>query len=818
MAGSSKILTVSYGTFSCTLEGFDDPFGTMRDIAEYFRDLAADDRYFGAEPPTPDAEMLHRMAETETQRRIESRISDDGIVLRQVNDDDEDLAEAAPQPVQSDAPIADQDDPSENMFADIADADDEAARTDDPAQSPSDTDPEVDPGDTVAAKLSRIRAVVTRGVVPQPAAQFGGPIQSAFADPDPEPKPVDEPIAVAEPIDIEQATEAEAVEDLMALDGVEDTPTAEDTPVSDAEAEADMWSAPSDALEAPLETEAATNEQAFHVEAEAFEAMVGETDTSVEDALASAPEPGAITSKFGDVDAPEDPGSALADDDDEFHVDEPVDVQDDVETAIEEPTVEDAPASSDTTAADAQADADAEKSGLAARIIRLKRAAMGEAEAAAPVIDRGPATEVPAEADSTPEEDTPAPEAPIAEASEPEVADVEVPAPEAKTLVEENEPEEVRSIFDEADDDDDDFDIDDPFGDTAQTDEVKDESDVELDDAPQADPTPEADTKDDSLAALIGQAVQAANGHDDEDAAPQVAEREESEPEADEPEEEDAAAKRRSTLVEPEESGEAFDRILEQTNNRMDDSEGNRRRSAIAHLKAAVAATKADRLLKRRMHPDDEIEEEQSRYRDDLAKVVRPRPTDEAGEATDAEVSDVEDVTDPTPENQPEVAAAEEALPAEPDPLDLAELDDDLPQRKRRARVETRPLILVSEQQIIENARLAEAEDADEDEGGEEDETDFVEFAKQMGATELPDLLEAAAAYNAFVVGQAEFSRPQIMRRVANFDDSKEITREAGLRSFGQLLRQGKIQKLKRGQFTISEDSRFNPRSRIAGE
>ncbi|WP_282118768.1 hypothetical protein [Ruegeria atlantica] len=150
MVQNNKVLTVSYGTFSCTLEGFDDSFETMKAIAEYFRDLSADDRYFGSEPPQPDAEMLTRIAQRDAAKHVEASQSDSGLLLR--------ATQQAAKPAPAVVPTAAQADPqvmspsatppaqgAESFFADAEPVESSPA----PA------------ADSIAAKLQRIRAVVS---------------------------------------------------------------------------------------------------------------------------------------------------------------------------------------------------------------------------------------------------------------------------------------------------------------------------------------------------------------------------------------------------------------------------------------------------------------------------------------------------------------------------------------------------------------------------------------------------------------------------------------------------------------------------------
>lgn len=105
---SSKVLTVSYGTFSCTLEGFENSFDMMKTVAEYFRDLAAEDRFFGAEPPKLDAEILGILEQRGKQLGINTRQSGDtSIVLTPSQSYEEDLGQASAEPItEPSAPVS----------------------------------------------------------------------------------------------------------------------------------------------------------------------------------------------------------------------------------------------------------------------------------------------------------------------------------------------------------------------------------------------------------------------------------------------------------------------------------------------------------------------------------------------------------------------------------------------------------------------------------------------------------------------------------------------------------------------------------------
>ncbi|NNE89024.1 MAG: hypothetical protein HKN27_13190, partial [Silicimonas sp.] len=208
-------------------------------------------------------------------------------------------------------------------------------------------------------------------------------------------------------------------------------------------------------------------------------------------------------------------------------------------------------------------------------------------------------------------------------------------------------------------------------------------------------------------------------------------------------------------------------RLLEETDSKLNEDGVVRRRQVISQMRAAVAATKADRAVTRLISVEDQDEVEKKAYRNDLSDAVSE--------------------TKPLPEH------TSDRKPSGP------------------------PLVLVSSQRV--------SEEAGEDDSGVDAPVEpvisnesFARFVENNGAKGIEELLEAAAAYTVFNKGQESFSRPEIMKRVAMVDPALSMSREDGLRSFGQLLRQGKFQKLERGQFTIDRDTRFNPEKRIAGE
>jgi len=225
----------------------------------------------------------------------------------------------------------------------------------------------------------------------------------------------------------------------------------------------------------------------------------------------------------------------------------------------------------------------------------------------------------------------------------------------------------------------------------------------------------------------------------------------------------------------PDVDDAALDRLMVETDAQMKEPEGSRRRDAIAQLKAAVAAKEAARKIGETEEDDQDVE---NAFRNDLSDVVhpegtaRPRPVVRSGTRTE----------------RPRAA-----------PLKLVAAQRvDMPKTEPR------------DGPVVPRRVASRTEEAQPQSG-----RSFAEFAQNMGASELPDLLEAAAAYTSFVEGADEFSRPQILRRVRAVA-SDDFNREDGLRSFADLLRAGRFTKVRNGRFQVADDSRFNPESRAS--
>lgn len=157
MIGPSKILTVSFGTFSCTLEGFEDSFETMKDIAEYFRDLAEENPHFGAEPAKLDTEALSRIAARKAAHQVEATQQGHEVTLRPA-------AQRAADQMDHPAVDADGEPASAFMEPDFVQPDPRPSAPMDDA--------------SIAAKLRKIRAITGGGAVE--------PLEEMFADTTPE--------------------------------------------------------------------------------------------------------------------------------------------------------------------------------------------------------------------------------------------------------------------------------------------------------------------------------------------------------------------------------------------------------------------------------------------------------------------------------------------------------------------------------------------------------------------------------------------------------------------------------------------------------
>ena len=106
---NKQSVTVSYGSFSLTVEGYDDPFGVIREITELYAKMSSLYPGFGAEPmqtkvdnptPTTTTEPIAAVSEHPEPKPVEPM-----TLVSETALDDLSLEEPEPEPLQLETPL-----------------------------------------------------------------------------------------------------------------------------------------------------------------------------------------------------------------------------------------------------------------------------------------------------------------------------------------------------------------------------------------------------------------------------------------------------------------------------------------------------------------------------------------------------------------------------------------------------------------------------------------------------------------------------------------------------------------------------------------